>query len=214
MPADERRAAIVAAALPLLLESGANLTTAQIAEAAGIAEGTIFRVFPTKHDVVWATVGAAFDPTSIQDAIAAIDRSIPLRERLEVAVALLQERTALIGQLMAVIATVPIERRNPPLPAKSRAELDGLAQLFQPDAEALRCDAVMAAQVLRSITFGGTHPLFVTDAGVLSPETIVDLTLGGIGLSGDQTPVPNPVTAATTQSLESQHSDLREGTTC
>ncbi len=61
MPPEERRAAIVAATLPLLLERGLPLTTREIAEAAGIAEGTIFRVFPDKEAVVEATVEAAFD---------------------------------------------------------------------------------------------------------------------------------------------------------
>ncbi|MCU1430433.1 MAG: DNA-binding transcriptional regulator, AcrR family, partial [Actinomycetia bacterium] len=36
---------IVAATLPLLLEHGDRVTSRQIAEAAGIAEGTIFRAF-------------------------------------------------------------------------------------------------------------------------------------------------------------------------
>ena len=42
---DERRRAIVDAVLPLLIEHGRAVTTRQMAEAAGIAEGTIFRVF-------------------------------------------------------------------------------------------------------------------------------------------------------------------------
>ena len=50
LPADERRSMIVAAALPLLLEHGEMVKTRDIAAAAGIAEGTIFRVFATKDD--------------------------------------------------------------------------------------------------------------------------------------------------------------------
>ncbi|HUO45747.1 MAG TPA: helix-turn-helix domain-containing protein, partial [Acidimicrobiia bacterium] len=45
---EDRRQAIVEAVIPLLVERGASVTTREMAEAAGIAEGTIFRVFPDK----------------------------------------------------------------------------------------------------------------------------------------------------------------------
>jgi len=54
LPPDERRSMIVAATLPLLLEHGDRVTTKQIAEAAGIAEGTIFRVFADKDALIAA----------------------------------------------------------------------------------------------------------------------------------------------------------------
>ena len=38
LPADERRAAIVAAVRPVVLEHGERVTSRQIAEAAGVAE--------------------------------------------------------------------------------------------------------------------------------------------------------------------------------
>lgn len=180
LPADERRAAIAAATLPLLLEVGAGVTTRQIAEASGIAEGTIFRVFPDKESVIWAAMELAFDPAPTSEAIAAVDRSLPLRERLELAVGLIQERTSLIVRLMGIVATLHPDRHGPPLPRTRPGDVDGLVQLFVPDADALRCDPHIAAQVLRSVTFGGTHPLFITDDGPLSPAQIVDFALSGV----------------------------------
>src|SRR5690349_12521793 len=62
MDADQRRAMIVAAALPLVVEYGASVTTAKIARAAGIGEGTIFRVFPDKETLLKACVAEAVRP--------------------------------------------------------------------------------------------------------------------------------------------------------
>ena len=47
MSSDNRRRAIVEAITPLLIEHGGGVTTRQMAEAAGIAEGTIFPSFLT-----------------------------------------------------------------------------------------------------------------------------------------------------------------------
>src|SRR5690606_40981582 len=44
----DRRNAIAAATVPLLVEHGAAVTTRQIADAAGVAEGTLFRAFADK----------------------------------------------------------------------------------------------------------------------------------------------------------------------
>ncbi|HYD08975.1 MAG TPA: helix-turn-helix domain-containing protein, partial [Acidimicrobiales bacterium] len=73
LPAEERRRAILDATLPLLIERGSAVSTKQIAEAAGIAEGTIFRVFPDKDSLVRAAVELAFDPEPTEQALAAID---------------------------------------------------------------------------------------------------------------------------------------------
>ena len=45
---EDRRASLVEVTIPLLREHGVGVTTKQVAEAAGIAEGTVFRAFGTK----------------------------------------------------------------------------------------------------------------------------------------------------------------------
>ena len=70
---------IVAATLPLLLEHGDRVTTKQIAEAAGIAEGTIFRAFVDKDEVIAAVIESALDPEPLEAALSAIPSDLPSR---------------------------------------------------------------------------------------------------------------------------------------
>src|SRR5262245_46582947 len=100
---EDRRAAIVDAVVPLLLREGTAISTRQIADAAGIAEGTIFRVFADKQAVVDAVVAAVLDPAREVAALAAIPRDLPLEERLAAAVDVLQQRVDVIWRLMATV---------------------------------------------------------------------------------------------------------------
>ena len=58
--------------LPLVLEHGRAVTTAQIAEAAGVAQGTIFRVFATKEELVEEAIDSAFDMDAYIRAVEAL----------------------------------------------------------------------------------------------------------------------------------------------
>jgi AcrR family transcriptional regulator len=103
---DDRRTAIVDAALPLLRERGAAVTTREVAQAAGIAEGTLFRAFGSKNELVGACCTTVYDPSRLLRTIAAIDPSLPLQARLVVAVEALQEHVAaVLGLMVALRAT-------------------------------------------------------------------------------------------------------------
>ncbi|MBF9133304.1 TetR/AcrR family transcriptional regulator [Plantactinospora sp. S1510] len=185
MPPDERRAALIAATLPLVSEYGMKVSTRQIAEAAGVAEGTIFRVFPDKDSLIQAAVRTALDPVEPLAELAAVDRSQPLRERLIEAVGVMQRR--LIGVINLLIA---IGVHSPPVPkdheeyrAKLRAPreqiLELTADLLRPDQDQFRHPVEEVARLLQLILFSGSHPL-ITEGQPLAPEKIVALLLDGV----------------------------------
>jgi AcrR family transcriptional regulator len=176
LPPDERRAAIVAAALPLLLDRGVNVTTKQIADAAGIAEGTIFRVFPDKDALLRAVIDTALDPSATDTAIRAIDRSLPFERQLEMAVEILQRRYAETWRLVSAVADSTALKSTPPrLPADPTA----LAELFVPEQRRLRQDPIRCARALRAVTMASSHPSLYPDEPLSSAE-IVSLVLDGI----------------------------------
>src|SRR5690242_8639482 len=92
LPPDERRSMIVAATLPLLLEHGDRVTSRQIAEAAGIAEGTIFRAFADKDEVIAAVVESALDQGPLEAALSAIPAALAFEDRLAAAIVIMQQR--------------------------------------------------------------------------------------------------------------------------
>ena len=179
---DERRAAIMAATEPLLEQHGRNVSTRQIAEAAGIAEGTIFRVFPSKDSLVDAVIADAFDVGVTCDQLRRIDPSQNLESRLVAAVALLQERLRRVFALFHALAlqrdavAVDVRRRH----QQDNELLDGaLSDLMAPDQQLLAYPAADAANLLRTLTFAISHPL-LSDQRHSDPKQIVAILLHGI----------------------------------
>ncbi|QAY71876.1 TetR/AcrR family transcriptional regulator [Xylanimonas protaetiae] len=72
--------------MPLVAAQGADVTTRELAAAAGVAEGTLFRVFPDKNTLVGEVAITALlrasEPATTRSDLAGIDRSLPLVERV------------------------------------------------------------------------------------------------------------------------------------
>ena len=166
LPPEERRAAIIAATVPLLLSHGAAITTRQIAEAAGIAEGTIFRVFPDKDSLIEAAIETAFDDAPVDEALRAIDRSLALEQRLAAAVDIIELRVTRIWQLMTAVGMTKIPDKGPGTSGRrGPPDLTALAALFEPDLDRLAMDPSSAAHLLRGMTFANFHPAFARPFG-------------------------------------------------
>ncbi|MGZ0145536.1 TetR/AcrR family transcriptional regulator [Kribbella sp. WER1] len=185
LPPEERRAAIIEATLPLLEEFGPEVSTKQIAEAAGVAEGTIFRAFGSKDALISAVLVTALDTSDLITGLAGVDRSLPLRERTIAAVDVTQRRLSSVFKLMlSMRLRQPPDFKQTPLDeARRKRQADqanaAFADLLRPDADQLRRTPEDVVRMLRLITFSGTHPM-ISGGQVLTAEEIVDFAFDGV----------------------------------
>ncbi len=174
LPPDERRAAIVAAVRPLVLEYGERVTSRQLAEAAGVAEGTIFRAFADKDGVLAAVLEQALDPAPLEQALTDIPADVDFEQRLVAATRIIQRRVVDIWELISSLGALGKQHSGRP-PETSAA----LTQLFADNADQLRVDPAEGARLLRAVTLSMTHPMIAVERA--TAEEIVALLLHGIG---------------------------------
>lgn len=149
MSPEQRREMIVRAALPLVVEYGTSVTTGQVARAAGIGEGTIFRAFGDKETLLAACMAEAARPDDTLAHVAAIALDVPLEERLIEAAEALRGYLARMGAVAGALAASGGLRRDPRLlgtPSDASGEGRGPAEGPRGGAQALSGrEASMAA---------------------------------------------------------------------
>lgn len=200
LPPAERREALIEATVPLLMKHGTDVTTKQLAQACGVAEGTLFRAFPDKESLIGAAIGRAFDPAPLLAELAALDRRAPLEERLTGVVRILIDR---FSRTIALLNAVRLGGGDPrPVLAhaarhaggagKDQAHcgppdherinaliIDGIADVIAGDADQLRCTPREAGRLLRLLVFSGIHP-GISGGPALSEQQIIDFLLNGV----------------------------------
>ena len=185
MSREQRRAAIIEATLPLLRAHGQAVTTRQIAEASGIGEGTIFRVFRDKAELIDDCLTATFDPAPTLQEFAAVDRRLPLEQRLLAAVRILQDRLLSVVELLIALGFPgppdgeDQRRMDPRARFGHRELLDAITDLIEPDRDRLRLPPAEIARVVRLLTFAASHPK-ITDGEPMSAQAIVSVLLYGV----------------------------------
>ena len=185
---EDRRAAILDAVIPLLIDRGAAVTTAEMAAAAGIAEGTIFRVFPDKASLLHAAIECTLDPSPFDAELSAIDPALPLADQLEAAADILagqfEGMTALIGMLRSIPHDdQPHAEMHRTASKAMAAVIDSLTRLLEPHRDRLSVEPSQAAVFLRGLVFTNGHPLLAMP-GRMSSAQLVAVLLNGISRDG------------------------------
>lgn len=186
MSTEDRRRMIVTAVLPLVAEHGTAVTTSQIARAAGIGEGTIFRAFKDKEELIDECIAEALRSDSVLEVLADIPLDQPLERKLVEAAGAMSAYLDRIGAVLGAVAAGGRLRRKPPeAPDGEQPQGDprresfvamneAIAELFDPERDRLRGSAEDLAAMFTALQFTRAR-----GSGLSSVDTMVDLFLHG-----------------------------------
>jgi AcrR family transcriptional regulator len=220
LPPDERRAQILTAAEPLLRTHGRNVSTRQIAQAANVAEGTIFRVFDSKNDLIDQTVMRVVSAERSVELLQQIDPQLELEEKLIQIVGVMQQRLRQTFELFHALGPRPQSTEEDHkafgkhMNEQNQLMVASVARLIDTDQDRLLLTTDQTVQLLATVTMSVSHPMITRTHGIAhlsdDPAAIVDLVLHGALADDSRTgtrfdhrgadPAPLDLTACSTAS--------------
>lgn len=179
MAPDDRRAAIVDAVIPLIREQGRDVSTRQIAEAAGVAEGTIFRAFGDKESIIQAAIERLMDPEPVRDRLRGVDPEQPTEVKIAQVLGILRDRLeGFVGFMHAIgMHGPPPGDHDHGAPQEDEQWLEILARIFSPQEVAVPIPAL--AFYLRMLAFGSALPVMAPPYHITTEE-LAQFVLHGV----------------------------------
>jgi AcrR family transcriptional regulator len=215
-PAD-RKAAIIDSVLPLVAERGNDVTSRELAQAAGVAEGTLFRAFGDKTALVGAVaiegLTRAGQPEETLAELTGIDPGLPLERRLELVIELGRHRVAEVVRWMSILRRMapgaPGSHPAPPggggtadqhermlayrtslLEQRARqraATVEGITAVLAPDAHRLRVPVEVAISLVES-AIAGAHLRIDQLQPEVPADVLADALVNGLAGPGQKKP--------------------------
>ncbi|MGB3955924.1 MAG: TetR/AcrR family transcriptional regulator [Brooklawnia sp.] len=187
LPPDERRQTIIDAARPLLVAGGGQFTTRQVAEAAGVAEGTIFRVFECKQDLMAAVIEDTLDPTELCLRIRGLAPQPSLAQHVARLVELLVADAGAVHAVASALHSAPggltasAHRGHDKAAHHQRAVAvsEALVDSLTPFADQIRVSLPQAAAVIRIMAMASGHPM-LADLDFGDPAGIAEVIVHGV----------------------------------
>lgn len=181
---DERREAILVAVLPLLREKGRDVTSRELADASGVAEGTIFRAFGDKESLLEAGLLKLLDPQPFRDELRRIPHDLAFEDKITCVIEALRGRFGEVFRIMTLF-----QREGPPPRRESAGEdwLEIIRELLAPDAARLGVPIDIVAWYLRLVAFGASIEPF-NHFRTFDSSELAGIVVHGVAVPGGPPP--------------------------